>query len=332
MGIAFSTSISDIIKGFIGIALIVLVIIFLPKFMDKFEALGNINVPSVSIQLDETTIERIATNVVKVHLAANNKEIKDLIKDLKKEDNAALLAALKGQNAQIKEIADLVASMQSSTDPDPDINVIYGADDDPKRLETFIIYRTDAEGKKFPTGIVYYSPNVKEGPKFSYQEYPLDVHATIVASEEGEEEKRYAAMWVENNFVDGYKGQQFSLDLDPKNIRWAKAEPKEKGWRWNPRLNLGSSFTNSVFYPSLGMSLLSYGRTDRDMDWKFFSFSLGGDSNNFYGDITPVEWNLGNNIPLVENLFVGPSVSYGISTEDNTKKDISYGLKFSVPF
>lgn len=332
MGVNFSTSISDIMKAGIGITVIVLAVMFVPKFMDKFDALGNLNVPDVTIQLDETIIERIANNVVKVNLVENNKEIKKLIKDLKEENNAAIIAALNGQNAKIKEIADMMATMQSSINTEPKIEVIYGEKDDPRRLESFMVYRTDADGKEYPTGIVYYSPNAPEGERFTFQQYPLEVHATVVTSEEGEEEKRHAAMWVENNFVQTVRGQQFALDLNPKNIRWAKAEPKDKGWAWNPRLNLGSSFTNTVFYPSLGISLFSYGRTNRDMDWKFLGFSIGGDSDNFFVDATPFEWNVGNRIPLVENIFVGPNISYGISLEDETKEDLSYGMKFSVPF
>lgn len=324
MSFTFATNITDIIKGFSLIALLVLAVIYLPKFMDKMDNIGK--------SMDATTIEQITSNMVKVHLAESNKDLKKLLNELKKENNEAIIAALSGQDARIKEIADIVAIMNSSTDPDPTVDVAYGEEEDPRRLETFVVYRTDADGSKYPTGIVYYSPNVKEGPKFSYQQYPLDIHATIVSSEEGEEEKRHATIWVESNFVKSSKGKQFTLDLRPENIRWAKAKPNEKSWAWNPRVSLDATFTNSVWYPGLGVSLFSYGRTDIDMDWRFLGISLGGDSNNIYGGFTLFEYNFGKFLPVVENVFAGPNITYGISVEDDTQDNVSYGLNFSVPF
>jgi len=226
MTLSFNTNITDVLKGISFIVIAVLAIVFVPKFITKFNALGHLNVPDISVQLDKTLIESIAKDVVRVNLVESNKEIKELIKNTKKEDNKALLAALKGQNAKIKEIADLVSSMKSSIDTAPKVDVMYGEKEDPKRLESFVVYRTDADGNRYPTGIVYYSPNAPEGEKFTFQQFPLDMHATIVTSEEGQEEKRHAAMWVESNFVKDYRGKQFALDLNPQNIRWAKAEPK----------------------------------------------------------------------------------------------------------
>ena len=322
MSFSFNTNITDVVKGFIAIALFVLAVIYLPKVLNRLDNIGK--------PLDETAIQRITENLVKVNLEANNKMLKVFIKELKENDSQAIKTAFEN-NETIKELGTFIANMKGKTDPDPDIIVTPSGDPDGARdLEEFILYRDDAAKKPYPVGIVRSSPNVKEGPKVSYQTFPLDFKANIVSAEAGEEEKRYVEVWVENNFVKGSKGQKHPIEL--KEVKWAMAKPNEKAWSWNPRLSFGASFTNNAYYPSLGMSLLSYGRTDRDMDWKFFNFSFGGDSNNFFVDAVPFEWNLGNRIPLVENLFMGPNISYGVSLEDETKEDLSYGLKFSVPF
>jgi hypothetical protein len=249
------------------------------------------------------------------------------MKDLKKENNEAILTALNGQDARIKEIAALVASMQGSTNPDPEPEVIYGKDDDPKKLETFVIYRTDADGEKYPTGIVYYSPNIKEGPKFSYQQYPLEVHTTIVLSEEGEEEKRAAAFWVENNFVSTSKGNKYALYVDPKNIRWAKAEPNEKSFMFNPRVSfLGVIDNKAEVFPAIEFSFFSYGRTKGDMDWKLLSVGVGGTSDIAYVTGTLFSYNIGIHLPLIKNMFLGPYINY------NSDNETTYGIGISVPF
>lgn len=323
MSFSFDTNITDIVKGVAMITAVVLAIIFFPKIVDRFSATPTLTV-------DTTTIEKIAENVVKVHLAENKKELKALFKELKKDNSLAIEQAIK-DNVHVKEIASLKSLLKGLTEPDPDVTSTPSGDADGARdLEEFMVHREDAEGNKFPVGIVRVSPNVKEGPKYSYQEFPLEFNANIVSAEKGEEEKRYAEVWVENNFVKSSRGQKYPINL--KEVKWAMAPLKPKKFSWNPRLSLGSSFTNTVWYPNLGVSLFSYGRTDRDMDWKFLGLNIGGDSDNIYGGITLFDYNLGNVLPLVDNLFIGPTVTYNLKIEDEIKDEISYGLFFSVPF
>jgi hypothetical protein len=72
---------------------------------------------------------------------------------------------------------------------------------------------------------------------------------------------------------------------------------------------------------------MSYGKTNVDMDWQFLTVGLGSDGDDFYGFLEPVSWNIGKPLPLVDNLFVGPAVSY-----DFSDSSIGGGINFRIPF
>jgi hypothetical protein len=62
------------------------------------------------------------------------------------------------------------------------------------------------------------------------------------------------------------------------------------------------------------------------MDWRFLTLGIGGDKDEVYGYFMPVQYNIGNFIPLVENMFVGPFIGVGTDT------DVTYGAGISVLF
>ena len=73
MSFTFSTNITDVIKGFSLIALVVLAIIYLPRFMSKMDNIGS--------PIDATVIEQITANVVKATLKENNRALKEMLKE-----------------------------------------------------------------------------------------------------------------------------------------------------------------------------------------------------------------------------------------------------------
>lgn len=66
---------------------------------------------------------------------------------------------------------------------------------------------------------------------------------------------------------------------------------------------------------SLGFTPMSYGLSSKDLAWRFarFSFDLGQDISI---GLTPVLYNIGNNLPVFTNLWVGPFAHYGLSDKE----------------
>ena len=179
-----------------------------------------------------------------------------------------------------------------------------------------------------PVATVYYSPNVKKGDKWAVQTHPLKYNATVVSSEDRDgNENRYVEFWAENDFVKESKGVKYELPLD--KVDWVKKEPKDKEFMFNPRLGISANFGATSIYPGLDLSLFSYGKTKRDMDWRFLSFGVGGTSKDIYVGLIPISYNMGEFLPLVENMFIGPYIGTGISSFGSK---INYGVGISVPF
>jgi hypothetical protein len=80
-------------------------------------------------------------------------------------------------------------------------------------------------------------------------------------------------------------------------------------------------FAGTTFPPGLtyggdvGLSLSGYGLTPNDLSWRFVRVGLGlGDGLSV--SLTPALYNLGELLPLVSNIWIGPGVRYGLDTKD----------------
>lgn len=105
-------------------------------------------------------------------------------------------------------------------------------------------------------------------------------------------------------------GGEFWIDprKDPVIVSPAK-------FRWAPHLNVGGfagvSRIGFEAGASGGVSLWGYGRTANDLDYKLGQIGVNGSRNYIDVNVTPISWRVGNVIPLVEDLYVGPAVGFG---------------------
>lgn len=95
-------------------------------------------------------------------------------------------------------------------------------------------------------------------------------------------------------------------------------EAPDSSFRFSPRLYLGvdaGTYVNPLpkaeVTPNMQISLFSYGRTKVSPTWTLLGIGLGYESqaSRLGVIVSPVNYNVGKHLPLVENLFVGPSVS-----------------------
>jgi hypothetical protein len=81
---------------------------------------------------------------------------------------------------------------------------------------------------------------------------------------------------------------------------------------WDPRLDLGISgiYSSQFSYgPDVSISLSSYGKQN-DLLFRFFKFGFLFSSQNFSLDVAPISWNLASSLPLVNNLWLSPVLTY----------------------
>lgn len=120
-----------------------------------------------------------------------------------------------------------------------------------------------------------------------------------------------------------YIYNKFNIVVDNKkyDVKINKANFVEKlpeaKFRFNPRLYLGLhsgayvTKPNFALIPNLQVVLFSYGNTKPDSDWVFLGAGLGYESINreLNFNIVPVGYNVGHNLPLVNNIFISPIIS-----------------------
>ena len=285
-------------------------------------------------------ITQLADNkIVLENIVASNKEVKKLIKRLKTENGqqAQLLSKVNENNklkdTKLDEVGIIVSKLNQRVDLiERGSDHIYESDnvDLYKHKQYFKkIYSEDTNGNKFPVAWAIFLPNQPEDKQWKTGVYPIEYHVTVVETDsENGTFDRYAEIHIENNQMKETIGKEYPITLT--DIEWEKFENKTRRfYPWNPRIGLGI-VAGSSLSTGLDFSIASYGRTKRDMDWRFMTVGVGvasvdGETEGVFC-FEPVSWNFGNMLPIIENMFVGPA---GIV---DTKLNYGGALKVSIPF
>lgn len=297
------------------------------SFVEKF------NKPSIPAAV----LTAIDNNAVKLaELTASNEAVKELRKEFEIE-NSKILAAYEEQKSKTKEALDELGKIKGKQKQTVDLvnrrsdKSVTNKKNDKLSYEFKKIYSKDADGKPLLTGWAMYYPNQSADKLWKTGTYPLEHYTTIIETENVDGTfNRYAEMYLENNQMKETKGKKFPIKLEV--IDWAKIERKEKSWSfWNPRLGVGMTAIPGRIAPVIDLSTMSYGRTHRDLDFRFLTFGFGADISPddnlvLMGSFEPFSWNIGNFLPLVENMFTGPVVV------GDTEGTITYGVKIAIPF
>ena len=271
----------------------------------------------------------IAENAVKIEgKRADNAAVKALAKEFERE-NSEILAAFREQKKRTKEALSELGQVKAELKQTRTLRVasdkIYKKESqDPKRWYFFKkITVKGVDGERVPYAWAMFYPYQTPDKQWKIGTYPLEVDTKVIESENRDGTfNRYAE-------VDVYGKGHREIPARVTDIQWEKVPLKDKRFDWwNPRLAMGVAMSDG---PAVGLnlSLMSYGRTERDMDWRFLTFgaavSGGEDNNDWMLTVEPLSWNAGNALPLVENMFTGPF--YGWNPDGQV-----YGLQVSVPF
>ncbi len=318
---ALQTNLFDITKSII----IVAVILFL---YTQFTSFADIFKPGVK---QEPTIIKIEDTAMKAELVLSKQRMKRLEAMLLGQESLIVKYA-KENKEHIGELAKITAGLKQQVETKGNSDKKYVGKEEKDVNAYFFkkIYMKDTKGDKFPAAWVMFYPNRDKDKQWKSGTYPLEFEMNIVESQSKDgTENRYAELFVLNNQMKETKGQRFPIEV--KDIQWEKAPLREKSFAFNARI---SAYANALidnkgegsFAPGLGVTFFSYGRTDRDMDWKFLGVGAAYDGDNAYLFVEPFSWNLGEALPLVDNLFIGTIGGM------NTNGEWSIGAGISIPF
>lgn len=309
----------------ISIVKVVIIVIVVAFLYNKFEYILEMLKPPIP---PAPQIVRITDNAWRVELEASKRQVEELKDELKKSDSK-ILAEVHKRNEKIDEIGRITAELKQTRKLNQASAHVYlkGKKTDHHFIK---IYATASDKTKFPIAWAMFRPNQTKDKLWKTGTYPLKFYTDIIETEQPSGKyARYVELNIRNDQMKETRGNIYPLKVT--DVKWAKNPIKTKHfYLWNPRLGLQTMFTSEFFAPSLDLSLASYGKTKRDMDWRFIIPSIGGANNKDGTEIvfgfTPIQWNFGNIVPLIENMFLGPTVAW------DTKGTMSYGAGFSIPF
>jgi hypothetical protein len=149
----------------------------------------------------------------------------------------------------------------------------------------------------------------------------IDVKVTTVLGEEDKDKSLvfYHTISLLNKSRPELAGKEFKLKITSSKFAQTADSPKQFYW-WAPHLDLtlDNGFILGVgdkdfyrFGGSLGLSVMGYGRSKNDLEWKFIHLGVGLNSKEHpYLTFDPVRYNIGKFIPLISDLWIGAGVIY----------------------
>lgn len=128
---------------------------------------------------------------------------------------------------------------------------------------------------------------------------------TVLATREDGTHRIYSSLDLE------VEGNHYRLPIS--DARWTESLPDPQ-WRWSPKLYLGAAagwpiYGNRAIGGALGsLSLASYGATETNPRWAFLLLGLAFTSERTPAlAFSPLTWNAGEKLPLLDSLYLGPS-------------------------
>lgn len=182
-----------------------------------------------------------------------------------------------------------------------------------------------ANGVKVPIGSVGFSA-WQEKP-WNVEIKPREYHVTsVVGTDENQRTYFY------NKFSVNVDGKSYDVNIDKAETK--QVYPEAKFSFWNPRLYLGAAGgvnLNSVrgeANANVQVSVMSYGRYKKQPDFTVLSVGAAYQfaDKKAAAIITPFTYNVGKHLPLMNNTYVGPSLTLDLNKNFAVMAGVTVGL------
>lgn len=252
---------------------------------------------------------------------ANNLNIQTIQDDLKTL-NASLTAINVTTINSSGQVATNIASTKTTPSPTPGVA---------PPIDLFGYYNNRQVLKldeKFADGSVPFG----EVGFSAWQEKPWDINVspreykaiTVLGTDENQRQYAY------NKFSIKVGDKEYPVKIT--NNSFSQEYPTAKFTWWNPRLYLGIdgginlSQVRGEATPNINLGIMSYGKYKNNPDLSVLQIGIGYgiDSRRPQFILTPITYNIGQHIPLMSNLHVGPTVQVG------TSGDVTVGAGFRL--
>jgi hypothetical protein len=227
----------------------------------------------------------------------------------------------------LKALGVTVASIEANQDIDTgsDNSTPQDPPDQPDTCELCDIhgYTASVESKDISIAGMPYAEvefRASEDKPWSVFTDKIDV---VVDTAVGEKDKDgrpmafYHTIYLKNKSRPELVDKKYKLKITSSKFLELEDKPLEIRW-WDPHIEIGifngMTIDDGVAYlggAELGLSIMSYGKTSHNNILRFPVLGLGVSTGVApYLSFTPIQYNLGKQIPLIDDLWIGPSVVY----------------------
>lgn len=253
----------------------------------------------------------------------NGVNLKAIQDDLNKLNASVTAANVITAGSSGQKGSDIPSTGTGGTNPNPP-----PADTDPfgyMKKEQLLSVNEDFGVVKVPFGQIGFSA-WKPSPwseDIKAREYKV---TNVVGTDENQR------MYFYNKFAVTTDGKTYDIPI--KSAETKQEYPEAKFSWFNPRLFIGADGGVGVnpvkgeFTPNVDVGIMSYGRYKTQPDFSILQVGAGYGTvgKNFQVVVTPVAWNFGKYIPLMNNTYLAPSVSFGTDGNVMVMAGIRVGL------
>jgi len=168
--------------------------------------------------------------------------------------------------------------------------------------------------------------------KFNYNDFRISVEADAVKQEFSYKlHQKFRGIFIESKAPGGlinHYAEIYEMNGDKdvgkveltsfKVIRSEEAKSQMFWWAPHLDLSLGYGLSGTLdhgFQGEIGFSFSGYGKTKDDLNWRFIRLGAGLlRGNRATATISPVQYNLGKNIPFLSNLWIVPGVGMDLTS------------------
>lgn len=127
-------------------------------------------------------------------------------------------------------------------------------------------------------------------------------------------------------------GKKYELNITNSTLQQKYPDPSFKFW--NPHLYMGydvgfnATALSWATGPSINLQVMSYGRYNKNPEFSILQVGVGVDFEKkvLTGVLSPFSYNIGNKIPFMNNLYIGPSLFVGTNQDVMLMGGVRVGL------
>jgi hypothetical protein len=244
-------------------------------------------------------------------ITANNINLKAIQDDLDKLNGQITAVNVAVATSQPQKVVSVPSTSKGPGNPNP--VPVDPANPDPNgymKNQQNLSLNEDFGTLKIPIGDIGFSAWQSAPWSLNIKQREYDA-ATIIGTDENQR------MYVYNKFTVKVDDKSYEVPIKTSNTQQVYPEPKFS-W-WNPRLYIGVDGAVGVtpvkgeFTPNLNVQIMSYGqyKTQPDLSILQIGAGYGTVSQRPQLVVTPILYNVGKHIPLMNNAYIGPSISVG---------------------